>query len=879
MDPVTAKLMSAAGAADDPIYVDDVFSTFLYEGNGAAQAIRNGINLGTAFGGNSYDFRGQTVMSKSGALSGATASKTFTVSFWFYAKTLGGTIYTEPAGPTIGFAGSDLSISGFNSSYSTIFGVSTAVTAGRWYHVLASWDLANSSNRYLYINDAAVSPTYSDYTNDTIAINVNGTRYVGSTNGSSGKFDGNIAHLYYDTTYRDLSTTSNRRLFVTAGLEPATGQASLNPLLYLPLNAATGAATNSGTGGNFTATTGPFFDEGFGPGTGTSGEGGMIWTKSRTSGLDHYLSGPDIGTNSVVRPNSTNAKDTSYTNSFTTFNNNGFSLGTDGIVNNSGTDYVAWTFRKCPGFFDVVTYTGTGSVQNISHSLGSAPGSIWIKSLSSGAWTVTHRSTGWNYYLELNDTLAAQQDSQFSSIHNSTAPTASVFTLGNSGAVNASGTSYVAYIFAHDDQSFGDDEDEAIIKCGSFTASDGSPHTVNVGFEPQWVIIKRTTSVGDWTILDNMRGWVADTSSDGSIRLLANSYNAEEGVADMSGLTSTGFTVDDGGITYGSNQDYIYIAIRRPHKPPQAGAEAFGISSVFAGNNVSDRHITTEGVTADLIVSKTTTSQVAGMFTDRIRGGNSLGISGTQSDADSYWSLNNWYDLDVMDGYKIGGTSYGYSNNSSHSYISYAFKRAPGFFDVVAYSGNSTSGSTVPHNLGVVPELMIIKSRNATRSWRVYDANTGTNASLKLSNDAAKDSNSAYWSTPTADNIILGTDNDTNSSSYDYIAYLFATLAGISKVGNYSGSSSNVTVDCGFTNGARFVLIKRTNGSGEWFIYDSTRGLTANTDPYLRLNNTAGQATESENWVESHSSGFKVNSTAPSDLNGSGNTYLFLAIA
>ena len=185
----------------------------------------------------------------------------------------------------------------------------------------------------------------------------------------------------------------------------------------------------------------------------------------------------------------------------------------------------------------------------------------------------------------------------------------------------------------------------------------------------------------------------------------------------------------------------------------------------------------------------------------------------------------------------------------------------------------------MPHNLGAVPELMIIKSRDNNRAWRVYNSSIGAGGSLRLNSDAAVDSNSAYWSTPTADNIILGTDNDTNSSSYSYIALLFASLDGISKVGTYSGSSSDVTVDCGFTSGSRLVIIKRTNGSGEWFLYDSVRGLTTGIDPYVRLNSNSAQANESENWVENHNSGFKVNSTAPSDMNGSGNTYIFLAIA
>jgi len=137
---------------------------------------------------------------------------------------------------------------------------------------------------------------------------------------------------------------------------------------------------------------------------------------------------------------------------------------------------------------------------------------------------------------------------------------------------------------------FGENEDQNVIKCGSFIASAGSPYTVNVGFEPQWVLIRRTSSTGNWTIIDNMRGWAGDISSNETERILADLSNAAEGVADMSGLTSTGFTVDDGGITHGSNQTYIYMAIRRPDgyvgKLPKLGTGVFAMNTGTSNSDV-----------------------------------------------------------------------------------------------------------------------------------------------------------------------------------------------------------------------------------------------------------------------------------------------------
>ena len=115
-------------------------------------------------------------------------------------------------------------------------------------------------------------------------------------------------------------------------------------------------------------------------------------------------------------------------------------------------------------------------------------------------------------------------------------------------------------------------------------------------------------------------------------------------------------------------------------------------------------------------------------------------------------------------------------------------------------------------------------------------------------------------------------------ASNTHIAYLFATTPGISKVGTYTGSGSTQTIDCGFSNGARFVLIKTVSGSSNWFVWDSARGITAALDPYLILNQTAVETTNSPVDVNPASSGFEVYGN-DSDTNKSNETYLFLAIA
>jgi len=444
---------------------------------------------------------------------------------------------------------------------------------------------------------------------------------------------------------------------------------------------------------------------------------------------------------------------------------------------------------------------------------------------------------------------------------------------------NINGATYVAYLFAHDDQSFGEDGDEAIIKCGSFTASTGSPHTVNVGFEPQWVIIKRTaTNIGDWTILDNMRGWVADTSSDGTVRLLANLSYAEGGLANMSGLTSTGFTVDDNGITYGSNQSYIYIAIRRPHKPPSAGTDVFSAAATSASTGTK---ITT-GFPVDLQITKYNRSTVNSPFiftrltevstTSAELGEGYLATSSTYGEFNATTLTRNWGNTGFEVPSLWGGDSSIYWN----------FRRAPGFFDVVAYTGDGTSNRQISHNLEATPEMMWSKRRDSNSPWTVLSSSfpSLTNNHMYLNEGNSSISTGAALSGWDSSSFTLGTYNTThyNHSGGTHIAYLFASLSGISKVGTYTGTGSDLDIDCGFTAGARFVLIRRTDSTGGWYIWDSARGIVSGNDPYLLANSTAAEVTNTD-YIDPLSAGFTVTSSAPAALNASGGSYIFFAIA
>lgn len=604
------------------------------------------------------------------------------------------------------------------------------------------------------------------------------------------------------------------------------------------------------------------------------GEGGLVWSKIRagTTG-SHCLIDTERGVTKNLHTNAALAENT-QAGSVTAFNSDGYTIGTNGLVNYStGYDYASWTFRKQPGFFDVVTYTGDGVAgRTVSHNLESVPGMIIVKRLdATNDWQIYHRGADAtapeDKYLVLNSTVAAADSA---TRWNDTAPTSTEFTLGSGAGVNASGSPYVAYLFAHDAQEFGTGSDESIIKCGSYTGNGSTTGPViDLGFEPQWLLIKRSDSTGSWFMWDAMRGLTASSSADPY--LLANTSNAEAGTTtDYLNIQATGFQLATTATQLNtSGGSYIYMAIRRPHKPAEefAATDLFAIDTSGGTSPTPPRY--TSGFPVDLVYQRTNISATnAGAWWTRLTA--SL-LYPSLTDAESTSSSYAEYFAE----------NEGFQDLTSVSSTNYAwmFRRAPGFFDVVAYTGTGST-RTVSHNLGVAPELMIIKGRTPAYNWQIYAEPLGNTKKLEFTTAA---SGVGLWnSTSPTDSVFTVSGNNNVNQSLDpvnkYIAYLFATVPGISKVGSYTGTGSDVDVDCGFTSGARFVLVKRTDSTGDWYLWDTERGIVAGNDPYLLLNSTAAQVTSTD-YIDPLSSGFTITSSAPAALNNSGGTYIFLAIA
>jgi hypothetical protein len=312
------------------------------------------------------------------------------------------------------------------------------------------------------------------------------------------------------------------------------------------------------------------------------------------------------------------------------------------------------------------------------------------------------------------------------------------------------------------------------------------------------------------------------------------------------------------------------MAIRRgPLAVPDDATDVFDVNA-YSGDGQRNIKISVDAV-PDLLLLKERNNNYStnwGLY-DRVRGAgielrpNTNGAESNQSDKIS--ELGNNY-------YKVGSTQQW--NYSGSTYGAWIWKRAPGYFDVVAYTGNGTAGRTISHNLGVAPEMMWVTLRNAgNMDWAVYHKDY-YQGRFYLNEDSAYSAASGVWNSTLAgaNSFTVGSSSFTNLNTYHYIAYLFTTLAGVSKVGSVSHSFNSTTnVDCGFSSGARFVLVKSTS-SGDWRVWDSTRGIVSGNDPYLALNKTDVEVTNGD-LIDPYSGGFALSPSFYTD------TYIFYAIA
>jgi len=600
-----------------------------------------------------------------------------------------------------------------------------------------------------------------------------------------------------------------------------------------------------------------------------AGKGGLVWIKGRTNTEGHVLMDTVRGTTKHLKTQSANGEAT-FTDLITSYNSNGFTLGPDassvGLTNNGTTiNFASWTFRKAAKFFDIVTYTGNGTTQTLPHSLGIVPGAVVVKKLSgvSGVgWDVWHRSlvSGNHVWLNKTDASSAGGITVWGNNAAVVDPTSTNFTVGQNADLNENGSTYVAYLFAHDPAADG------LIQCGTFTTDASGVATVNLGWETQFLLVKRVDTTGSWLMMDTARGFSLSTTD---ASLSAETLSVESTAQQRGEPTSTGFYIPS---NYGVNATYIYIAIRRSNKPPTSGTQVYKALAI-SGNSSTNRTLSGVGFSPDSALCLNRFGGWISQLGDRLRGA-TKSSSTSQTNAEITYT-NGFLSYD-MDGVTIGDQ--GANNETGSTYVYQFFKRAVGVFDVVCWTGDGTNNLR-SHGLGVKPELLIMKRLDAASDWEVGCLTATTDYAARLNTTAA----AASGATGT---LSVGTNASVFSATLytpfyasggRYVAYLFATRAGVSKVGTYVGNNTTLNVDCGFAAGARFVMIRRVNG-GDWFVWDSVRGIVAANDPHLSLNTTVAEIT-SDDSIDPFASGFTVNQVSGIDINLTADTYIYLAFA
>ncbi len=633
----------------------------------------------------------------------------------------------------------------------------------------------------------------------------------------------------------------------------------------------------------------------------------FVWIKGRTSADNNFIFDSTRGDSVTMN---TNLQAPQYADTgITSFDTGGFTLGSGAGENRNGDDYVAWCLKANGG--TTTTGTGTGGVSSVTHQLNSDAGfcitKFTVPSASGGpttthgldstpdfiimkritaveqSWWVWHNSfTSGNDYLQLQTTGAKGSSVN---VWNGTAPDATKVTLG---AWNLQGDDYIMYAFKNVD---------GFSKFGSYTGTGGNL-IVETGFEPAFLMVKRTDAANyDWYILDNKRNPVDYRNT----ILRANSTDADatvtNGDIDVKFL-SNGFAFDDiptssGGFN-ASGGTYIYMAFAAD-PDTEAPTVANSFSTVTYDGNGGTQSIDGLGFAPNLVWIKQRGGGTWHNIQDTINGATKHLYTNATNALDT--TSNGLTSFD-SDGFTLGGGN-GF-NGSGQNMVAWAWKaddneptintegsidslvsaNANAGFSIVKYEGNGTSGATIGHGLSAAPDMVIAKglSGSAT-SWWVQHTSLTSGYVLELNGTAAEANwTSPYNNTAASSTVVTLGNGDTNRSGETQILYCFHSVSGYSKFGSYTGNGTSQSIT-GLGFQPDFVLVKSTNATGVWFLWDSVR-LSSGDHTGLYANDPRAETVWPSSQFDIVSTGFtvgRINNNDGYDNNNSGVTYIYMA--
>lgn len=612
-----------------------------------------------------------------------------------------------------------------------------------------------------------------------------------------------------------------------------------------------------------------------------STEGGMVWSKNRISAESWAVCDTERGATKMLLLNDTGQEFTSssYISSFTT---SGYTVGSDQTVNGTIVqDHCSWTFREHPDFFKIKTFSTTYNTDPgyLTHDLECDLGMAVFKALDNASqsynWVLWHRSYP-TYYFRLNTQDGFQSDGSNPITYNSSTKTFTFnYPMSNLGDRMISGnqetTNWVGYFFGHHNNNgtFGASGDQDIIACDKYTgngSSDGPE--INLGWEPQFLLIKRINTSDAWLLIDNTR--VPDANIDRVPLLYPNEAYTEYFGQQSILFTGRGFKPISGfsGVNSSGNT-YIYMAIRRgPLSPPSSGTDVFDVDYYSSGK------INLGWKPDMLLFHLLTNNQPYNGRTFFRKMGNTYNLVTNSDSAANYSSGQIGWDNKTPN----NSTSPEFHNDFSTGQH-YFWKQAPEFFSQQVYKGSGSGSQYVYHGLGTTPEMIWIKNlTNASgQDWVVWHKDLTSNYRIDLQNSDPETTASGYgpFSMDTEKFLVS---SQLDNSSYLYGVMCWASVSGVSKVGSYTGNGSSVNVSVGFT--PRFVLVKRIDSSSYWIVWDTDRGIVSGNDPFW-LMDTAGAEYTSYDIIDPYTNGFTINSV---DLHGydysaSGGSFLYYAVA
>lgn len=587
----------------------------------------------------------------------------------------------------------------------------------------------------------------------------------------------------------------------------------------------------------------------------------LVWLKDRTAANDHALFDSARGATNVFYSNKNSAEVASST-SLTAFTTSGFTLGADGTVNTSAHNYVSWLWKKSPTIdgVDIVTYTGTGVARTIAHSLGAAPDMIVVKRRDTTGDAAVYHSSAYtspqSVYLLLDSTAATTSDT---TMWNNTAPTASVFSVGTNSAVNAA----PGYTWTQQTGS-------GARNWNAITSSSDGTKLAAVENNATGSIYTSTDSGVTWTQRTNAgaRNWIGIASSADGTKLVATANNDYIYTSTDSGVTWTqrtgpGIQYWDG-VTSSSDGTKLAATV----------GDLFHAGDIFTSTDSGATWTDRTGAGAKnwgIITSSSDGTKLAAVLVT------GAGNVYTSSDSGATWTAQtgsgsrNFKGItSSSDGTKLAASvATGFIYTSTDSGVTWTEQQGAGsqFWNTITSSSDGTKLA-----VGSAASYMYTSSDSGVTWTQQTSAGTGHNwYALTSSADGSK---LAVAVKTASDYIYTGTMGTTT-----YVAYLFKGVDGFSKFGSYTGNGAadGPFVYTGFK--PRFIMIKRADGVGDWWIYDAARDAYNPASHYVYWDSNGAETNDPTGEpIDILSNGFKIR-LPTFQPNTSGAIFLYAAFA